>query len=105
MPPFAPQFACQERTQLLQQFWNPEKVFLVVQSIYYKARSLGLTESDVIADYTGGTKSMTAGMALACSAAPGRDAEYMRATDLSGIGTATAKSEAEAIPIKLRFPG
>jgi hypothetical protein len=84
---------------------NPEKVFLAVQSIYYKARSLGLTESDVIADYTGGTKSMTAGMALACSAVPGRDAEYMRAADLSEIGTATPKSEAEAIPIKLRFPG
>jgi hypothetical protein len=59
----------------------------------------------VIADYTGGTKSMTAGMALACSAVPGRDAEYMRAADLSAIGTAKATSDAQAIPIKLQFPG
>src|SRR5581483_818449 len=38
---------------------NPEKVFRLVQSVYDQARTLGLSESELIADYTGGTKSMT----------------------------------------------
>ncbi len=84
---------------------DPEKAFHLVQSIYHKAHAAGLTESDVIADYTGGTKSMTAGMVLACSAAPGRDAEYMKAIDETPIGTASPKSEAQALPVRVRFEG
>ncbi len=58
---------------------NPNQVFKCIKKIYGEARSLGLRPEDVIADYQGGTVSMTAGMVLAC-AIPERRLECLRPT-------------------------
>jgi len=82
---------------------NPEKIFRLVQSIYDQARTLGLSEKEIIADYTGGTKSMTAGMVLACSTSQDRDAQYMKAKDVTGTGVAKPSAEATPVLIDLNF--
>jgi hypothetical protein len=82
---------------------DPEKTFRLVRSIYDQARTLGLSEKEIIADYTGGTKSMTAGMVLACSTSPDRDAQYMKAKDVTGTGVATPSAEATPVLIDLNF--
>lgn len=56
---------------------DPNAVRRLVDCIYADAAKYGLQESEVIADYTGGIKSMTAGMVLACTD-PGRRLEYLR---------------------------
>lgn len=56
---------------------DPNHVRELVDSLYDLAQQqTGLPAADVIADYTGGTKSMTAGMVLACSA-PDRTLQYL----------------------------
>ncbi|HEY5868208.1 MAG TPA: hypothetical protein VI542_22040, partial [Candidatus Tectomicrobia bacterium] len=60
-----------------------------VHSCYEEARAFGLSERDIIANYTGGTKSMTAGMVLACSTSEERDTEYMKAIEMTPTGIAT----------------
>jgi CRISPR-associated protein (Cas_Cas02710) len=45
---------------------DPNYIYELVNAIYRDAIAKGLQESEIIADYTGGTKSMTAGMVLAC---------------------------------------
>lgn len=56
---------------------DPNYIRTLVDGIYAKdVRKLGLDESDVIADYTGGTKSMTVGVALACTH-PKRRLQYI----------------------------
>jgi hypothetical protein len=48
-----------------------------VDSIYRDATDeMGLAEQSIVADYTGGTKSMTAGMVLAC-VSPNRRLQYI----------------------------
>lgn len=54
---------------------NSEYVQDLINLIYQEARRLGLEEWEIIADFTGGTKAMTAGMILAC-VVPGRRMEY-----------------------------
>ena len=80
---------------------NPEKIFHLVESIYHQARAKGISDREIIADYTGGTKSMTAGMVLSCIAGADRDAEYMKSTTLTESGTAGATSDAQPIAVKL----
>lgn len=46
---------------------DPRQAFDVVQGIYASLPLLGLAPREVICDYTGGTKSMTSGMVLACA--------------------------------------
>jgi len=82
---------------------NPAKAYHLLQSIYHEALALGLTETDMIADYTGGTASMSVGMALACSTSEDRDAEYMKALQQTPAGTATPASEAVPVLVDLRF--
>lgn len=84
---------------------NPEKAFHLVESIYREARAFGLTEHNMIADYTGGTKSMTAGMVLACSASEDRDAQYMKPKQVEPTGIATQTAEATPILVDLWFGG
>ena len=56
---------------------DPNYMRQLVDSLYESASSqTGLSAVDLIADYTGGTKSMTAGVVLACSA-PDRNLEYI----------------------------
>jgi CRISPR-associated protein (Cas_Cas02710) len=56
---------------------DPNSVRQLVDRIYGEAMGLfGMPETDLVVDYTGGTKSMTAGMMLAC-VSPSRQVEYL----------------------------
>lgn len=55
---------------------DPNYIQQLVDAIYADAERLGLAESEVIADYTGATKGMTAGMLLACTR-PERPLQYI----------------------------
>lgn len=63
---------------------DPNYIQRLIQSIYIDAESKGISESKIIADYTGGTKSMTAGMVIAC-ASPNRYLEYIIQSDSRAI--------------------
>ncbi|MEL6354786.1 MAG: CRISPR-associated protein [Cyanobacteria bacterium J06627_28] len=55
---------------------DPNHIRQLVDQLYSEAKQqAGLTSEHIIADYTGGTKSMTAGMVLACSE-PERELQY-----------------------------
>lgn len=55
---------------------DPNHIRNLVEGIYADADRNGLSEADVIADYTGGTKGMTAGLLLACTK-PERSLQYI----------------------------
>jgi CRISPR-associated protein (Cas_Cas02710) len=56
---------------------DPNYIRRLVEAIYAQAQvQYGLAEEEMIADYTGGTKSMTAGVILAC-AKPTRRLQYL----------------------------
>jgi hypothetical protein len=59
---------------------NPNQVRKLINAIYADAREKGLSESEIITDYTGGTKSLTAGVILAC-ATPPRRLQYISQID------------------------
>ena len=90
-------------TRDLQDPDNPAEVYYLVQSIYTESRAYGLREADLIADYTGGTKSMTAGMILACATREDRDVQYMRARQLTPQGTADRTKGADPVLVDLQF--
>jgi CRISPR-associated protein (Cas_Cas02710) len=58
-----------------QEMDDPNVVRQLVDQIYVEAEHYGLPETDMVADYTGGTKSMTAGIMLAC-VNPDRQVQY-----------------------------
>jgi len=82
---------------------NPEAVYYLVQRIYTEARDYGLSEADLIADYTGGTKSMTAGMVLACATREDRDMQYMKPRALTSDGRADPSQGADPVLVDLKF--
>ncbi|AFZ22164.1 CRISPR-associated protein [Allocoleopsis franciscana] len=55
---------------------DPNYIRRLVNCIYADAKHQGLEESQLIADYTGATKSMTVGIVLACTA-PERQLQYI----------------------------
>jgi len=55
---------------------DPNHVRKLVEGIYAIAHSKSLNETELIADYTGGTKGMTAGLLLACTK-PERSLQYI----------------------------
>lgn len=55
---------------------DPKHIQQLVDCIYADAETKGLDETEVIADYTGATKGMTAGILLACLA-PDRQLQYI----------------------------
>ena len=59
---------------------DPDTVLHLVNAIFEDARSKGLEEADVLVDFTGGTKPMSAGAVLACTA-PTRHLEYLTQTN------------------------
>jgi CRISPR-associated protein (Cas_Cas02710) len=60
-----------------QEVQDPNYIRRLVEGIYQQAQVLyGLDETEIIADYTGGTKSMTAGVVLACTK-PTRRSQYL----------------------------
>lgn len=84
---------------------NPQESYYLIRSIYEEGKALGLSEKDIIADYTGGTKSMTAGMVLACSVSEERDSEYMKAIKMTPSGVAEPSTEATPVLVDLKFGG
>ncbi|NEQ95621.1 MAG: CRISPR-associated protein [Cyanothece sp. SIO2G6] len=55
---------------------DPKHIQQLVDRIYLDAEAKGVDETEVIADYTGATKGMTAGILLACLA-PERQLQYI----------------------------
>lgn len=55
---------------------DPNYIRRLVEGIYAEAAGHGLQESDIMADYTGCPKGMTAGMLLAC-VKPERSLQYI----------------------------
>ena len=53
-------------------------------------------------DYTGGTKSMTAGMILAC-ASPRRHLQFMKPRRYTADGRAEPGAESDPVAIDIRF--
>ena len=58
---------------------DPDSVLQLVEAIYADAHRYGLSETDVIVDFTGGTKPMGVGACLACTR-PSRRLEYITQT-------------------------
>jgi CRISPR-associated protein (Cas_Cas02710) len=63
---------------------DPNHIRRLVEGIYADVERYGLSEADVIADYTGGTKGMTAGLLLACTK-PERSLQYISQVDYPQI--------------------
>ena len=55
---------------------DPDSILHLVNSIYAHAQSLDLAETDLIVDFTGGTKPLGVGAFLACTR-PGRRLQYI----------------------------
>jgi hypothetical protein len=81
---------------------NPEAVYRRIDALYDEAATLGLREDDVIGDYTGGTKSMTAGMILAC-AGPLRHLQFMKPHRSTPDGRAEPGTDADPVAVDIRF--
>jgi hypothetical protein len=78
---------------------DPNIIRKIVEAIYKDAKDqYDLEESDIIADYTGGTKSMTAGITLAC-AEPSRRLQYI----VSEYDENNAPFNSKVMEIKLSY--
>mgnify|MGYP001558614917 FL=1 len=80
---------------------KPIEVYNAVEKIY-KNLPAGFNESDIIADYTGGTKSMTAGLVLAC-ASPGRKLQMLKPKAYKDDGTADREKGSDPKLINISF--
>ncbi len=82
---------------------DPQQAFEAVEGIYREAQArFGLRDQDIIADYTGGTKSMTAGMVLACTARE-RDLQFMKPRRYLADGRADLKAGSEPRLVDISF--
>jgi hypothetical protein len=81
---------------------NPEQVYKIIESIYESLSDEKIEEFDVISDYTGGTKSMTAGMILAC-APPERKLQFLKPRKYNPDGTADRAIGSDPRYIDIRF--
>ena len=81
---------------------DPNETFKLVNQIYAEAAKEGIEASDLIADYTGGTKSMTAGIVLAC-ANPERRLEFMKPGGYTEDGRADPSKVAIATDVQINF--
>ena len=82
---------------------NPSKVYKIIEDIFENLHE-GFSERDIIADYTGGTKSMTAGLILACTS-PERKLQILKPRKYKEDGTAdrTAGSDPKLIDIRFKL--
>ncbi len=81
---------------------NPHKTFRLVNKIFEEAAKEEIAESDIIADYTGGTKSMTAGLILACTS-PNRKLQFMKPGAYLSDGRADTSVDSVATEIQIDF--
>lgn len=78
---------------------DPNIIRQIIEAIYKDAKDkYNLDESDIIADYTGGTKSMTAGLILACTV-PTRRLQYI----LSEFTPDNKPIDSKVMEIKLSY--
>jgi len=78
---------------------DPNIIRQIVEAIYKDAKDkFNLDESDIISDYTGGTKSMTAGLILACTV-PSRRLQYI----LSEFTQDNKPTNSKVMEIKLSY--
>lgn len=82
--------------------YNATAAFEAVEQAYAEAGRLGLRARDLVADITGGTKMMTAGMILACNTA-GRQATYMRPNQVDDKGLIIRAAGSTPIRVNLRL--
>ena len=80
---------------------NPAKVYETVEGIFQSLPE-GFDDSDVIADYTGGTKSMTAGLVLAC-ALPSRELQVLKPRKYKDDGTADRSVGSDPRSVDISF--
>lgn len=81
---------------------DPLTTMALVERAFSEAAHAGLGPEDVIADYTGGTKTMTAGMILAC-ARPDRKLEFMKPRAYKPDGTADRAAGSEPREVDIAF--
>jgi CRISPR-associated protein (Cas_Cas02710) len=85
---------------------NPEAVHAVhrlVDQIYVEAtQKFNLPEEQVMADYTGGTKSMTSGTILACTS-PRRPLQFMKPRRYDSQGRADPTAGADPVAVDIQF--
>lgn len=81
---------------------DPQSIFQSVEQVYAEAKSFGLTSKDVVADFTGGTKMMTAGMVLACTPVD-RDVQYMKPLAILPDGQPDRSAGSEPRWVDLNF--
>ncbi|HYV07602.1 MAG TPA: hypothetical protein VFB82_23615 [Blastocatellia bacterium] len=81
---------------------DPQSIFQAVEQVYSEAESYGLSAKEMVADFTGGTKMMTAGMVLACTPAD-RDVQYMKPLAVLGDGKPDISSGSEPRWVDLNF--
>lgn len=63
---------------------DPDTILNLINAIFADAQFKGLSESDIIIDFTGGTKPMSIGTVLAC-VSPSRRLEYFTQTNPPGL--------------------
>jgi hypothetical protein len=81
---------------------DPENIFQVIEHIYAVAKRLDFEQKDLVADFTGGTKMMSAGMVLAC-VPEDRDLEYMQPRRFLESGRADPIAGADPKLVDLSF--
>jgi CRISPR-associated protein (Cas_Cas02710) len=81
---------------------NPHETFQLVNAIYNEAEKEGISPSDTIADYTGGTKSMTVGLVLAC-ANPDRHLQFLKPAGYIEDGRADTSKPSIATEAQINF--
>lgn len=81
---------------------DPEDVYEKVAGALREAERNGLAVGEVGADFTGGTKPMSVGMALAATTM-GRSLEYMKARAHDESGRAIAASGSDPVALDLQF--
>lgn len=81
---------------------DPEGVFKATETAFNRARRRRLRRKEIVADITGGTKLMTTGMVLACTALNG-EVEYLMPLGLTADGRADASKGAVPKRVDLSF--
>lgn len=81
---------------------DPNATFKLVNEIYGEACQGEIEPENIIADYTGGTKSMTAGLILAC-ASPQRRLQFMRPQLYTSDGRVDSSLPSVATEVSVSF--
>jgi|GEM_PF-2335455 len=80
---------------------NPDVICERVEAIF-ESLPEGWREDEIAADYTGGTKSMTAGIVLAC-AKPGRHLQFMRPREYDQEGRAVYEKGSDPVLVDINY--